>query len=419
MSPIPPRGRVLPRLATVLTAGLALLVASAPAGAAADVSPDVAAQDAAAFVARTLTEYGHHYVYPDTDGTLSTDGYLDGGNTLDAVLALDGAHTAGDEADRAMAFLESHLGDYVGAGPDTTYAGSTAKALLTVVAHGGDPRSVGGSDLVARLEATEGAVDPGRFSDLPSTGCGQKQCDYSNTIGQSLALLALERAGRPVDDPARAFLLDQQCPDGGFRATPGGRRCASDPDATAFAAQALLALGATDAAQDALDHLEDAQGADGGLSAADGDPNANTTAVAVQAFTAGGRTSPADAGRAFLLGLRYGCSAPEALVGAVAHSAAERSSTEPADSDLRATPQATLALAGGSLLSVSAQDASRAAPASSCTAAASASPAAQADEDGADGSGSSALPVWVAVGVSLALLVVLGGWLARRRSGER
>ena len=57
--------------------------------------------------------------------------------------------------------------------------------------------SFGGLDLVGELQATEGAVEPGRFSDLP-VDCGFDQCDFSNTIGQSLAVIALIRAGEPA-----------------------------------------------------------------------------------------------------------------------------------------------------------------------------------------------------------------------------
>ncbi len=51
--------------------------------------------------------------------------------------------------------------------------------------------------------------------------------------------------------------------------------------------------------------------------------------------------------------LQYGDTSPVALRGGIAFSADTRSTTTPSDSDLRATPQATLGLAGGSLVELS------------------------------------------------------------------
>ncbi len=110
---------------------------------------------------------------------------------------------------------------YIGTDFGSLYAGSIAKTLLAVVAHGGDPTDFGGHDLVEELQAAEGAVEPGRFSDLP-VDCGFDPCDYSNTIGQSLAIIALLRAGEGRLRPRPwSFLLAQQCGDGGFRDLDG------------------------------------------------------------------------------------------------------------------------------------------------------------------------------------------------------
>ena len=317
------------------TAGLsdaALLAASATS------APETAY--AADFIARTLKAGGHHYVYPGST-------FFDGGNTIDATIALTASGTGGAEASAALAYLEANLGGYTGTDWGETYVGSTAKALLGVVVAGGDPTSFAGADLVATLQGLEGST--GRFSDDASA-------DYTITISQALAVLALVRAGEAVSTASVDELVAQQCPDGGFRSEIDVQTCVSDPDTTAFAAQALLAAGSTDAAAKALDRLEAVQAGDGSLESSDGIANANTTAVAAQAFAAGGRDTALASAQAFLVSLQYGCSSPSALRGGLAFSADTRSTSTVADSDLRATPQGTLALSGQSLLSVSATD---------------------------------------------------------------
>ena len=217
------------------------------------------------------------------------------------------------------------------------YAGPLAKSLLAVVVAGGDPTAFGGHDLVAELQALE--TTQGRFSDQSAYG------DYSNTIGQSLAVIALARAGQGINVGSVEQLLGRQCADGGFSGsldTADG--CVSDPDATAFAVQALLAAGASTfcngdleglttragaAAAAGLDRLDAIQGASGGFTSADGAVNANTTGVAAQALTAGGRTTAAGDAVAFIKGLQYVDTTTPALLGGIAFSAQTRSTTVP------------------------------------------------------------------------------------------
>ncbi len=297
---------------------------------------------AADFIARTLAAGGDHYEYPDFAA-------FDGGNTIDAMIGLAASGAGATQLAESLTYLEANVGGYMGADYDSTYAGPTAKAVIGVLAAGGDPTAAGDLDLVAELQATEGAVEPGRFSDLP-VDCGFPTCDYSNTIGQALGVIALVRAGEPLSGASVDFLLDQQCADGGFRGNMDAATCVSDPDATGFAAQALVAADAPEA-DDALDWLADAQNPDGSLESDEGVANANTTGVAAQAFAAGARdTALADA-QAFLGTLQYDCTAAAALRGGIAFSEADRSSTAVEDSDLRATGQATVGLAGESLLS--------------------------------------------------------------------
>jgi hypothetical protein len=325
------------RLSEVSSARVSAALVSEPAGA----SVPQAAY-AADFLARTLAARGHHYDYPGGD-------WFDGGNTIDAIIAFAATGSGGSEARAALDYLEANL---VGGEIDSydgldqeRYAGPIAKALLGILVAGEDPTDVLGMDLVAELQGLEGGE--GRFSDVSQYG------DNSNTIGQALALIALLRAGESVSDASIQVLVAQQCADGGFRGTIGDATCTSDPDATAFAAQALLAAGSATAAGEALDHLAAIQGTDGSIRSTDGVANANTTGVAAQAFAAGGRDTELADAQAFLVSLQYGCSSPAALRGGIAFSVAKRSTTVVSDEDLRATPQATLGLTGQSLLSAS------------------------------------------------------------------
>ncbi|KGN39152.1 prenyltransferase/squalene oxidase repeat-containing protein [Knoellia subterranea] len=333
-------------------------------------SPTQQAAHAGAFMVRTLAANGDHYNYPAST-------YFDGGNTIDAILGLDGAKVGLDGADNAMDYLADNVGGYIGTDFGSLYAGPAGKALLAAVAHGADVTDFGGVDLVdVLLNDSLGAAEPGRFSDLPATGCGFDVCDYSNTIGQSLALIGVGRATGEVPDVAMDFLLDQQCADGGFRGDVDASTCVSDLDATAFAAQALVGRYGPDDARTvkALDFLVGKQAADGSLLNQDGQANTNTVGVAAQAFAAGGRTTALAKAQAFLADFQFDCSAPAALRGGIAFTAADRATllANPSDKDafdklLRATPQATLGLAAGSLLDVTSEGSVATAPALTCT----------------------------------------------------
>ena len=207
--------------------------------------------------------------------------FPDPGLTADAVLALtaSGDTAAATTFAQALANPEVVL-TYVGDGATSLYVGSTAKLAATLVVAGLDPMELTGRDLLAELAAREATT--GRFSDLGED-------DYSQTISQSWAVLALSQAG---DVPATAvdFLAAQQCDGEGYPAAladaPTGT-CKADVDATGFAVSALVAAGVP--AQDprvagAVDWLsQSAQADDDGqywLSAEPAAPSVNSTAVA-------------------------------------------------------------------------------------------------------------------------------------------
>ena len=326
---------------------------------------------AAGYLVRELAAGQHHFstVVPGF-GT-----FADYGVTADAVLALAAAGAGQDEAALTTAYLANHVVDYVGFGdPNEIAAGAVAKLLNVAIAQGVDPTAFGGQNLVATLQARE--AQNGRFSDQSQYG------DFSNTFGQSLALIGLHRAAVTTSAPSRAYLLTQQCSNGGFLLFMTDAGCtdpaSADPDATAMAVQALIAIGGATAQVSAgLDYLATRQAASGGVGG--GGPqtglNANTTGLAGQAFLAGGRSANARRAASFVAALQYGCTFPAGVRGGIAYDqtayddqADAGTAAAPVDQDRRSTSQAALALAGTPLYAVSAVGADATAPELDCPA---------------------------------------------------
>lgn len=294
----------------------------------------------------------------------------DYGLTADVVLSLDSAKVGRRAATEATRALKRNVLAYTGGGDaDEYYAGAFAKLLLVAAAHGSDPRAFGRSaraDLVAQLQALEcgtrsrtdcTAADKGRFSDVSEFG------DFSNPITQSLALISLERTTRR--GPSRAavrYLVSQQCANGSFPMAFGMATCTGSVDATAFAVQALVTVGggpAEDSARAAGRWLARQQHRNGSFTS-DGTRNANSTAVAAQAFEALERTRKARKARAYLRSLQELCRAPRSDRGMIAYNRA--GTGDP----VRATAQAVPALARATLADISKDGARRALPRLAC-----------------------------------------------------
>ncbi len=297
-TPTTARGAVLRRAGTLFAA--AALVAAPAAAVLAPSAAMAASTDptlvGAHYLQQQLAAGGHHF-------SVTFDGvdYPDHGVTADAVLALAAAGTAQDEAALATAWLADDVVGYIGFGdpkprspPARPPSCSTSRSPRAST----PPTSVATTSL-DDLQAAVGAAERPllrpvrRYGDLTT-----------NTFGQSFALIGLDRAGEPVSDAARAYLLAQQCPGGGFQLYMSDAGCTSDdsadPDATAMAVQALIAVGgASTEAGEGLDYLASRQDAAGGVGG--GGPqsgvNANSTGLAGQAFLAGGRTAQARAAR--------------------------------------------------------------------------------------------------------------------------
>lgn len=206
----------------------------------------------------------------------------------------------------------------------STYAGSTAKAAAFAQAAGRDPRAFGGLDLVARSEGTVSSTAPivGRIQDVSAYG------DYANVIGQSFAARALTTAGSAKAADVTGFLLQQQCPEGFFRAnltadkTTAQQGCVtgatgSEPsvDTTALTAINLLDTpGASPAAKDAaakgIAWLKTQQQADGSFGTETEGFNANSTGLAGWALTKAGATTEAAKAASWLRGVQVADIAP-------------------------------------------------------------------------------------------------------------
>lgn len=275
------------------------------------------------------------------------------GLTIDTVLAMTASGSGGDASEAATDHVLANADSYDGTGAEV-YAGATAKLLTFASARGLDPHDLAGTDLVAQLQHLE--QPDGQFTDDSEHG------DYSNTLGQSLGLISLERAGADPSTGAVDFLLAQQCDDGGFslKYTTG---CESDPDATALAVQALSAVGGhgSEMAR-AVDHLVAKQGDEGGVGGGTTTKgsNSNSTALAAVAFALADEEEAHAAAFGYLESLIFGCATP-ALTGALAYdktsfeaATAQGRDAEPTDQIIRATAPGLLALSGESYVSVSA-----------------------------------------------------------------
>jgi hypothetical protein len=342
----------------LLTTVAVLLGGAVPSSAATTEDP---AEAGAGWIASKLVDGNHLEV------TFDGSSFPDYGLTADAVFAFDAAGVAQDAASRATDYLEDNVGSYVGDGEGESYAGALAKLVNLAAAQGVDPTAFGGRDLVTELSALEcgspsrsdcPAGDTGRFSDKSAFG------NFSNGIGQSLALIGLERTTSTGPSAASVtFLIGQQCDDGGFPENFNTATCTSSIDTTGFATQALLLGGpaAAPAAQDAIAFLKSVQNSDGSFTGNDSD-NTNTTALAAQALTAAGESAAAASARQFIASLQSGCSASPADRGKIAYDAAG------GGDDLRASTQAVPALAGVPLGQITSDGAEAEAPTLACAA---------------------------------------------------
>jgi LPXTG-motif cell wall-anchored protein len=331
------------------------------AGAAPDHAPQAAT--ALAWLARQLDDHG---------GTMPgfTAGSTEWGLTMDAVLAFGAAGTHDPAAiaatDRiATAEAVATYTTWDPGVPGVRVAGATAKTVLALMTMGRST-TVEGVDLEAQLRSlvVGSGVQRGRVVDqVPDPAW-----DASNGFSQALAILALSMTPGGVPPWAIDFLVAQQCPTGGFPLSYSitgscTDDASADPDASALAMQALLAVERTAPVRAALDRgaswLLSRQGSDGSFGGAGptAGANANSTGVIAQTLRAAGATDAADRAATWItsrvqLDATSASGTPAAdQVGAIAYAPGARSTaltegiTEAAaDQWRRSTTQAVLAL---------------------------------------------------------------------------
>ncbi len=281
--------------AVVLVLAAAAVGAPVSSGAATASTPTLpqvpAAVGAATWLASQLNSGG--YVPGSTPGTADLSG------TVNSLLALGAANFDLPLARTGLAYMEANANAYIAAeGSD----GPGQLSLLILMAHvlGANPANFGGTNLVARLLATEQTSGPnvGRF------GTDAQVPDFdSGAYDQGLALAALRAVGMAAPAASIGWLQATQCPDGGWVAPdPVTNPCNGDPGAgegpdtntTALALQGLAAQGGLTPSviNGALSFLQAAQNADGGWAY---DPNApdntqtsdpNSTSLVIQALLA-------------------------------------------------------------------------------------------------------------------------------------
>ena len=240
-------------------------------------------------------------------GKLTPGGYIPGASpgtanyseTVNTLLALAAANVNLPLARTGLAYMETNAAAYVTAqGSD----GPGQLSLLILPAHalGADPTNFSGTNLVARLLATEQTTPPnaGRFGT-------DAQVPFFNSgpYDQGLALAALRAVGMSAPAASVLWLQQAQCPNGGWTAPdPVSNPCSGDPGAfkgpdtntTALALQGLAAQNGLTASvrSAALSFLKNGQNADGGWAY---DPNApdnqqtsdpNSTSLVIQALLA-------------------------------------------------------------------------------------------------------------------------------------
>ena len=217
--------------------------------------------------------------------------------TANTVLALASARVHLTKAASALAYLELHVNEYVTV---NSVDGPGQLALLILDAHAMNvsPRSFGGTNLVARLRATQRltGTDTGLF--------GVQDPSFDGAYRQGLSLSALAAAGVTAGSSVTsgdAWLTGQQCPDGGWTSyITSSNPCDGNPidfagpdtNSTALAVQGLEAQRALHptAARSAIDFLSQAQDADGGWSyepntlSAPGMTDPDSTALVLQAL---------------------------------------------------------------------------------------------------------------------------------------
>ncbi|MFJ3895514.1 prenyltransferase/squalene oxidase repeat-containing protein [Streptomyces sp. NPDC090083] len=222
--------------------------------------------------------------------------------TTETAYALAAADAKSAALGRISSFLAAHTDAYAyPAGADQA-PDATAAARLALLAEitQNDPAHVGGHDLIGDLKGNVCTAGPESGEATP--GCTAKG-DFRNatyTDGQALSVLALLRAGTTPPADTLARLTQLQCADGGITdiLIRPGEFCDGDPATTGLVALVLRKAGGhDDAVAKARAYLGTAQRADGAFPGYTGSTTGSVaaTAYAAEALRALGDTDRADA----------------------------------------------------------------------------------------------------------------------------
>ena len=258
-------------------------------------------------------------------GFAHSRGSIDPRATAEVIIMMIALRNEGIEVnlDAALAYLQqTDPVKWAEAEFVTVTGGEIARIVMALAVAGGDPRSVGGNDLVAALTATWDS----------QTGF------YGPILYDSpLVVMALTVAGAPVEEKAIETFLSTQLDDGAW--DPYGGEGTGDGWVTAFVVQSLVATGRGDdpAIASAVGFLRTLQGPNGDFaSSPGGEPDSYTTGIVLSALIAAGED----------------LKAPEwsnAIAALIANQKEngwfQRSSFDPYD-DLTSTVAAIVALAG-------------------------------------------------------------------------
>jgi hypothetical protein len=204
--------------------------------------------------------------------------------TADVVSMMIALRNAGVEVDLAAAVAYVQQTDPVAWADSqsvTLTDSEVARIVMALVAAGGDPRAVGGNDLVARLVA----------------GWDAKAAIYGSALWEVPSIvMALVVAGKRYMGGATATLAAAQLADGSWSSSGDTQPGSGDPWTTAWVIQGLVAAGrGGDAAvANAVAYLHTAQGDDGAFGTSPGWPaDSRTTGTVVSALLAAGENPKA------------------------------------------------------------------------------------------------------------------------------
>jgi hypothetical protein len=299
----------------------------------------------------------NHFDYPGGWGA-------DYGLTIDTAFALAATGNRNAKLNKVAADIEANYWDTYIQYAGTFYAASSAKALVAARVLRRPATSFGGHDLRAQVlsmvadetDLDTAAAEFGHVRD-GSWNDPEFPADYSNSIGQSFAVLGLARSGGAPQSTVD-FLLRQQCASGGFTLyLSTGKTCdeagsTGDVDTTGIALQALLAAWNSGSAipgsavRRAAEWLVSVQKNNGGFAAFDGSgrANANSTGYAAAGLRAANRDGAAERAAEFASRLQLPTGAIAFDLPAKRDAVTNGIAEEKRDQFRRATSQGLLAL---------------------------------------------------------------------------